>query len=103
MKRERLSRDDLTRIDAPRPPRKIHRDAPELPIHYRGFTEPTPCGLRVGAWAARTNRPDLVTCPSCRQLRRVVLVAGAPGVPTPPVAPLFEAVHVLALASHLTP
>jgi hypothetical protein len=103
VRRERLSRDDLARLAASRPPRKVHRDAPELPIHYRGFTEPAPCGLPVGAWAARTNRPDLVTCPSCQRLRRVILVAGAPGVPLPPAAPLIEAVRSLAVAAHLTP
>lgn len=103
MKHGRISRDDLARVDSPRPSRKPpHRPAPDLPVHYGGFTEPAPCGLPVGAWAARTNRPDLVTCLGCRQLRRVVLAAD-PGSPRPPSAAVIPAIRVLAAAAHLTP
>lgn len=97
MKRERLSREDVARLAADRPARRVHRDAPDLPVHLHGFTEPTPCGLPVGAWAARTNRADLVTCPSCRQLRRVYLVP-VPGGPTPPVEVTLPALRALAAA-----
>lgn len=103
MKHGRLSRDDVARLDVPRPARKYPpRTLPDLPVHYAGFDAPTPCGVPVGAWAARTNRPDLVTCPGCRQLRRVILVS-APGAPTPPPDAAIPAIRVLASAASLTP
>jgi hypothetical protein len=66
VRRERLSRDDLARLDSPRPPRRVHRDPPDIPVHYGDPETPAPCGLPGGSWAARTNRPEYVTCPACR-------------------------------------
>lgn len=97
MKRARLSRDDLAELAANRPPRRVHRDAPDLPVHYEGFTAPTPCGVPVAAWAARTRRPDLVTCPECRRLRRVFLISAVPG-PALPALAVLPALRVLARA-----
>lgn len=75
MRRERLSRDDLDRIGVNRPPRRVHRDPPDLPVHYGGWVGPAPCGLSAGSWAARTNVPDYVTCTGCRQPRPAVVDA----------------------------
>jgi hypothetical protein len=80
---ERLSRDDLTHLDATRPARKVYRDPPDLPVHHGGWTSPAPCGLPPGAWAARTNVAAYVTCTGCRP-RPVVMVpqtrpGGLPG------------------------
>lgn len=98
MKRERLTRDDLNRLDSPRPTRKVYRDPPDLPVHFAGFTEPTPCGLPVDAWAARTNRRGLVTCPGCRPRIVVNLFeswsGGFPSPPPPPSTGLARLVGV---------
>lgn len=104
MRHARLPREDLARLAANRPPRKVYRDPPDLPVHYGAVDTRAPCGLPAGAWAARTNRSEYVTCPGCRRLRRVALVAGSAGVPRPPAGPaLIEAVRELAVAANLMP
>jgi hypothetical protein len=67
LKQRRLDRHDMNGLRYARPARRFPpKPLPGLPVHLGGFTAPTVCGVPPGAWSARTNIPDYVTCPSCR-------------------------------------